>query len=496
MKDNFKPSALPQSRSATYYWLLMGKRVIMASLGLRGTATVSRRRRRRRRPAEPATAPWPRAPSEKWPSTGHPAPRLEGHGLGDTLIETVYGQPSFIRHLSSWPLGYDMLARGGQTADAGDLAAHHEVHHGTTHAEGSTSAESGWHPHDYGSGPITTWALGPVRATRIQGAHRSEYAEGQDTDLPRGAGRPHGRGGDAPVYTSRVSVPVTLCPGDPPRIPHEVSHAPPTPPCVVRPRTVKLNRKPADSIADPVMTSSAGLFSGFRPHTTRAGVRMHFYLLLLICQFHAAADGRSLRSAENRIVINIRIEYRNRSVKEFILPAPTEPGRKAIELQKEQWKTNPVSALADDRNPLKPEDTIRRHLKSLDKAYKCSRMLWHKLNEIQAKSRVEENKVFLEERLKIKHTALLVMSDHKMASARRLNVLYFLSVRERPTRIYEVLSQQYPGLVNRKRVLLQQDYDRPRTAKITLDEIEELSGIELLPHAEKNEVLMDRKNIS
>ncbi|GBP96920.1 hypothetical protein EVAR_31090_1 [Eumeta japonica] len=67
---------------------------------------------------------------------------------------------------------------------------------------------------------------------------------------------------------------------------------------------------------------------------------------------------------------------------------------------------------------------------------------------------------------------------------------------ERPTRIYEVLSQQYPGLVNQKRVLLQQDYDRPRTAKITLDEIEELSGIELLPHAEKNEVLMDRKNIS
>ncbi|GBP96921.1 hypothetical protein EVAR_31091_1 [Eumeta japonica] len=67
-----------------------------------------------------------------------------------------------------------------------------------------------------------------------------------------------------------------LCPGDLLGIPHEASHAPPTPPCVVRPRTVKLNRKPADSIADPVMTSSAGLFSGFRPHTTRAGVRMHF----------------------------------------------------------------------------------------------------------------------------------------------------------------------------------------------------------------------------
>ncbi|GBP81665.1 hypothetical protein EVAR_28754_1 [Eumeta japonica] len=64
-----------------------------------------------------------------------------------------------------------------------------------------------------------------------------------------------------------------LCRGDLLEIPHEASHAPPTPPCVVRPRTVKLNRKPADSIADPAMAPSAGLFSGLRPHTTRAGMK-------------------------------------------------------------------------------------------------------------------------------------------------------------------------------------------------------------------------------
>lgn len=50
------------------------------------------------------------------------------------------------------------------------------------------------------------------------------------------------------------------------------------------------------------------------------------------------------------------------------------------------------------------------------------------------------------------------------------------------TRMYEVLSQKYPGLVNRKRVLLQQDNARPHTAKVTRDKIEELGGIEILPH--------------
>ncbi|GBP40782.1 Ubiquinol-cytochrome-c reductase complex assembly factor 2 [Eumeta japonica] len=43
---------------------------------------------------------------------------------------------------------------------------------------------------------------------------------------------------------------------------------------------VKLNRRPANSIANPIMFSSGGLFSGFQPHTTHAhwctGVRMHF----------------------------------------------------------------------------------------------------------------------------------------------------------------------------------------------------------------------------
>jgi histone-lysine N-methyltransferase SETMAR len=48
--------------------------------------------------------------------------------------------------------------------------------------------------------------------------------------------------------------------------------------------------------------------------------------------------------------------------------------------------------------------------------------------------------------------------------------------------MYTVLLEKYPALVNRKSVLLQQDNARPHRAKKTLQKIEELEGIELLPH--------------
>jgi hypothetical protein len=49
-------------------------------------------------------------------------------------------------------------------------------------------------------------------------------------------------------------------------------------------------------------------------------------------------------------------------------------------------------------------------------------------------------------------------------------------------KMYTVLLEMYPALVNRKRVSLQQDNGRPHTAKKTLQKIEELEDIELLPH--------------
>jgi hypothetical protein len=49
-------------------------------------------------------------------------------------------------------------------------------------------------------------------------------------------------------------------------------------------------------------------------------------------------------------------------------------------------------------------------------------------------------------------------------------------------KMYTVLFEKYPVLVNRKHVLLQEDNTRPHMAKKTLQKIEELEGTELLRH--------------
>jgi hypothetical protein len=48
-------------------------------------------------------------------------------------------------------------------------------------------------------------------------------------------------------------------------------------------------------------------------------------------------------------------------------------------------------------------------------------------------------------------------------------------------KMHTVLLEKYPALVNRKRVLLQQDNARPHRQR-KLQKIKELEGIELLPH--------------
>jgi hypothetical protein len=49
-------------------------------------------------------------------------------------------------------------------------------------------------------------------------------------------------------------------------------------------------------------------------------------------------------------------------------------------------------------------------------------------------------------------------------------------------KMYTGFLEKYPALVNQKRVLLQQDNVCPHTEKKTLQKIEELEDIELLPH--------------
>ena len=49
-------------------------------------------------------------------------------------------------------------------------------------------------------------------------------------------------------------------------------------------------------------------------------------------------------------------------------------------------------------------------------------------------------------------------------------------------RVHEILRRRYPALVNRNRILLQQDNARPNTARTTMTNIQKFRGIELLPH--------------
>jgi histone-lysine N-methyltransferase SETMAR len=62
---------------------------------------------------------------------------------------------------------------------------------------------------------------------------------------------------------------------------------------------------------------------------------------------------------------------------------------------------------------------------------------------------------------------------------RTINVEVYFQQLEK---MYMVLLEKYRALVNQKHVLLQQDNVRPYMAKKTLQKIEELEGIELLPH--------------
>jgi hypothetical protein len=53
-------------------------------------------------------------------------------------------------------------------------------------------------------------------------------------------------------------------------------------------------------------------------------------------------------------------------------------------------------------------------------------------------------------------------------------------------KMYTVLLEEYPALVNQKHMLLQQANAPPHMVKKTLQKIEELEGNELLPHSTSN----------
>jgi len=62
---------------------------------------------------------------------------------------------------------------------------------------------------------------------------------------------------------------------------------------------------------------------------------------------------------------------------------------------------------------------------------------------------------------------------------------------EQLDRMYTVLQEKYPELVNRNRVLFQQDNARPHTSKRMLQKLEEFDRVKFLPHPPHNVVFLN-----
>ena len=175
-----------------------------------------------------------------------------------------------------------------------------------------------------------------------------------------------------------------------------------------------------------------------------------------------------------------------------------------------------------------PQTSVFRHLHVLGKINKSCREVPHDLTEIQAQNRVNACRKLLENPRDDRFIRQIVTCDEKWVyfsnpdkrnqwlnpgqeaepvtkrdrfSRKALlcvwwnfeGVIHFeLVPNDRAInadlycaqldRMYVALSEKYPALVNRKRVLMIQDNAKPHTAKQTKEKITELSAIELLPH--------------
>lgn len=172
--------------------------------------------------------------------------------------------------------------------------------------------------------------------------------------------------------------------------------------------------------------------------------------------------------------------------------------------------------------------TVVRHLKTIGKVNKRCREVPHDLTEILAKRRMETCRKLLENPRDDRFIRQIVTSDEKWIyfsnpdkqnqwldagqvpepvpkrerfSQKALlcvwwnfeGVIHFELIPNSISvdadlycaqldRMYQKLKLKYPALVNRKRVVLQQDNAKPHTAKKTIDKIIKWESFELLPH--------------
>lgn len=174
------------------------------------------------------------------------------------------------------------------------------------------------------------------------------------------------------------------------------------------------------------------------------------------------------------------------------------------------------------------KSTIHRHLLSLDKKYRAPRMDPHQLTDAQVNKRLQICKRLLDNPLDKRFFQRIVAMDEKWIflnnphnkwqwlstnqpadgkpKADRFGKKCMLSVfwnysgilffeilpddqninsdiySAQLNRLHEILTKKYPALINRKRVLLQADNAKPHTSKKSMETLQNIEAIEVLPH--------------
>lgn len=190
---------------------------------------------------------------------------------------------------------------------------------------------------------------------------------------------------------------------------------------------------------------------------------------------------------------------------------------------------NPLASVRDLSATLGPsKSTIDRHLRQMDFVLKRPRQDPHELTVSQAETRIDVCRKLLERGPDDRFFKQIVTSDEKWIFLVNPNrktqrvprdkpaqptckhdpfgrkvmisvwwnfegILHFEFIQagrsvdaklycEQLDRVYEELRRRYPALINRKGVLMQQDNAPAHRAKLTQSKLEELEGVEVLPH--------------
>lgn len=199
------------------------------------------------------------------------------------------------------------------------------------------------------------------------------------------------------------------------------------------------------------------------------------------------------------------------------------------DILKESVESNPSQSIRQLAAKVgSSKSTIQRHLHSIGKKYRAPRIDPYELSESQANKRLEICKSLLKNPLDDRFFKRIVAMDEKWVLFNNPNRKYhWLSTNDPPVscpkvhrfgkkvmlsvfwncdgilffellpcdtslnsdiysaklkRLHEVMTTKYPSLINRKKVLLQADNAKPHTSRKSMETINSLDGIELLPH--------------